>query len=154
MTSILSAIESIWQKDEAFVLNTIIKIKSGAAVAITDLHLCLTWVAAHAAEITSDVQAVLGIVQQVQAAGIKLPPQTQVAIDAANTAMNAINAYAAAANSGQNTVTSLLAGYTAAKEASAAHSAVAIAVANAPVQTTAQSQSNITAGAVVNQSNS
>lgn len=129
--SILSSIESLWQKNETFVLGIIVNIKSGVAVLEKDIAAANVWIVSHATTITADIESIVGIVQAATAAGIKLPSGVSAAVQTANEAVAALNAYATAAGSGTNTANALIAGYTAAKQASAAHSAAALALAGA-----------------------
>lgn len=119
------------QKDETFVLNTIVNIKQGVAVLESDIVAANNWIIGHASTIVSDIQSILGIVTAAQTAGIVLPSTVLTAVTVANQTVAALNAYVSASNSGQSTAAALIAGYTAAKEASAAHSAAALALTTA-----------------------
>lgn len=126
-----TTIESLWQKNETFVLGVIVNIKGGVAVLEKDISAANVWIISHAVTITADIESIIGIVQAATAAGIVLPSGISAAVATANEAVAALNAYAAAAGSGTNTANALIAGYTAAKQASAAHSAAALALAGA-----------------------
>lgn len=126
-----TTIESLWQKNETFVLGVIVNIKGGVAVLEKDIAAANVWIVSHAVTVTADIESIIGIVQAATAAGIVLPSGISAAVATANEAVAALNAYAAAAGSGTNTANALIAGYTAAKQASAAHSAAALALAGA-----------------------
>jgi hypothetical protein len=110
MTDILATIESIWQKDEQWVISTLVRIRQGAQVFESDLKQALTWITAHAQEITSDIQSVVGIIQT---SGLVITP--------------------ASVNSGQNVAQTLIAGYQATKQAQ-----ISTATAQSAVTATAQ----------------
>jgi hypothetical protein len=114
MTDILATIESIWQKDEQWVITTLVRIRQGAQIFESDLKQALTWITAHAQEITSDIQSVVGIIQT---SGLVITPTIQKAITDANAAVTAVNAIAASVNSGHNVAQTLVAGYQATKQA-------------------------------------
>lgn len=126
--SILSNIEAIWQKDETWVLNFILELKTGFDAAESDLKAFWTWLAAHAGEISQDAQAVAGAVMTLKAAGIAVPSAVNRAVDAMNVAVSGLNAAVASAATGASTLNVVVAGYTAAKDAEAAHAQAAVAI--------------------------
>ncbi len=93
--SFLSTIESIWQKDETWVINFFATLKHDIIILETDLSNALTWMAGHAQEIATDVQGVLGVIASL---GLTISPPVAAAIAAANAAVAAVNAVAAAVN--------------------------------------------------------
>lgn len=134
--SILSNIEAIWQKDETWVLNFIQQAKAGFTVLENDLKSFWTWLAAHAGEISQDAQAVTAAVSTLKAAGMPVPTQVASAVHAMNSAVAGLNAAVTSAASGASAVQVVVDGYTAAKQAEAAHSAAAIAIVQTPVSST------------------
>jgi hypothetical protein len=111
---------------EKDVLALVANIKQDVQIAESDINAALRWIAGNAGTITTDIQEVLGLVQIVGIAN----PQVEVAVTAANSAVGALNAFAAAYNSGTGTSSSVIAGYSAFKQAqAAAATATSIAVA-------------------------
>lgn len=127
-----TAIESGWQKNEVFVLGLIVKIKAGIQVIESDIAAANIWITSHAPAIVSDIQGVLSIFQSLTAAGtLTITPTMQAAVNDANEAITALNAYTASIKSGSGTGAALVAGYTAVKQATAAHSGAALALTGA-----------------------
>ena len=110
---------------ESDVLKLVAAIKNEEQVAVNDINAALKWIAGNAGTITTDIQQVLGLVQVVGIAN----PAVMTAVTAANAAVGALNQFAAAYNSGTGTVQSVIAGYSAFKQAqAAAATATSIAV--------------------------
>jgi hypothetical protein len=115
---------------ETDVLLTIEKIKQEAIVAESEISAALRWIASNTPAITADIQQVLGLVQVVGIAN----PQVEAAVVAANAAVGALNVYAAAYNKGTGTAASVIAGYSAFKQAqAAAATATSVAVSTGPI---------------------
>jgi hypothetical protein len=131
--SVLSNIESIWQKDETWVLGFIQTIKTGVVAAENDMLAFWTWLSAHAGEISQDALAITGAVNTLQAAGVPVPQGVYTAMSAMNAAVSGLNASVTSAAGGASSVSVVVAGYTAAKQAESAHAQAAVAVVNAPV---------------------
>lgn len=118
---------------EADVLAVIADVKSGVAVLETDLQKINSWVVSNAPTIASDIASVLSVVGTMSTYGA-LPASVLTAAKAAEDAAAGIAAYVAATKVGSTTETAVIAGYTAIKQAAAAHSATAIAISTAPVK--------------------
>lgn len=127
--SFWTALKSFITTTEADVVEIIAKVKTGAQVAERDISDALHWVASNAPSITSDIQSVVGVAEAVGVAG---NPEVVAAITAANLAVDGLNAFAAAANSGKSEPQAVVAGYVAAKQAQAAAASAAAAAAQAP----------------------
>jgi hypothetical protein len=124
--SIVQEIENIFEMTEADVVAVIVDIKTGVEVAAEKVNAALKWVAANAPSIVADIQQVETIVETV---GLASQPDVAAAIVAANASVAALNAFAAAENSGQSNTAALLSGYVAVKQSqAAAASAAAVAV--------------------------
>ena len=122
--SFLTTIENAFTTTEADIVAIVVKIKTEAEVVESEIKTALSWVAANAPQIVSDLQSVVGIVTTI---GIAANPQVAVAIKAANLAVNALNAFATASNAGQTSTAAVLAGYVAVKQAQAAAASAAAA---------------------------
>jgi hypothetical protein len=119
---------TFWQTTESDVLRIIANIKKDIAVVESDINSALKWIADNAGTITSDIEAVLGVVQAVGIAN----PAVEAAVTAANSAVSALNAYAQAYQNGRGTPKAVVAGYSAFKQAQAAAATAASAVVMAP----------------------
>jgi hypothetical protein len=93
--SFLSNIEALWQKDEAWVVSFFAKVKQDVVIVEGDLMTALNWLAAHAQQINTDLQGLLGVVS---ALGLTISPPVAAAVTAANVGVAAINAVVAAVN--------------------------------------------------------
>ena len=131
--TILSWLEDALTVTEKDVVAIIVKVKQGIELAETEISAALGWIANNSGTIASDVQQVSSILL---AAGTIVPaaaPEVDAAVAAANVAVAGLNQFASAYKSGSGTVASVVAGYTAIKQAqSAVANATALAVA-APV---------------------
>lgn len=119
---------SFWTTTEADVVAIITKIKTAEQVVASDINTALKWIASNTPTIVSDLQSVVGVVEAV---GVATNPQVAAAISAANLAVNALNAFASASNSGQANSKAVLAGYVAVKQAQAAAASAAAAAVKA-----------------------
>jgi hypothetical protein len=134
MVNISSWFSSFFSAAEADVISIVTQIKQDVEIAEADVVKALQWVADNAGTITSDIQQVLGVVQIL---GIS-NPAVETAVTAANSAVNALNVYAAAVKNGTGTPQAVVQGYTAYKQAqqAAAGAMAAVVSAPAPVQST------------------
>lgn len=133
--SFLSTIESLWAKDEAWILNFLIGLKQSNDLILADIQSFWAWIAGHSADITTNATMVANVVQAAfVAAGKPVPPAALAAIQGMNQALAGLNAAVAASNAGHSAPDVLIAGYQAAKAASAAVQVAAGAVAAAPPQ--------------------
>src|ERR1700740_3245779 len=113
----LASLKSFIVTTEADVVSVITKIKTEEAVVASEINNAMHWIASNTPTIVADLQSVVGIAETV---GIAANPQVAAAITAANVAVNALNAFAAASNSGSSNTKAVLAGYVAVKQAQAA----------------------------------
>ena len=134
--SILSNIEAILQKDEAWITQFLIAAKADFISVESELASFWTWLAAHAGEISQDAQAVTGTLATLQAAGLVIPSVVTTAVAAMNTAVSGLNAAVTSAAAGAAPVNVVVAAYTAAKQAEIAHAQAAIAVVTAAPSST------------------
>lgn len=132
--SIWTTIENEFTTTETWVLSFIVKLQAGVEMAITDFQAFWSWIGAHAGDITSGVQMVTTAVNEIQAAGLPVPPAATTAIEAMNVAVQGLDAAVAASNAGQSSVQVALAGYTAAKQAASSVQTALGAVATGPVK--------------------
>jgi hypothetical protein len=130
---------SFFETTEADAVKVIVKIKAGVEYTAHELATAFNWLVAHAGQIAAGVSTVSQAVGTLAAAGVNMPPQVATAIKDANIAVAGLNAMAADASKG--TAEALVAGYVAAKQASNAVNAAAIAVANVPPVTPAAAPS-------------
>jgi hypothetical protein len=114
---------------EADVVALVVKIKNEEEVIAADLAAAQKWIAANSPAIASDIQGVLKIVEAI---GVGANPEVAIAITAANDAVTALNAFAAASNSGAGAAQAVVKGYVAVKKAQSASSAAAAAAITAP----------------------
>lgn len=109
---------------EQDVVNILAKVKQDAVIAVKDVNAALKWISGNIGLIDASVQEVLGIVTTL---GATSDPKVAAAIKDANVAVAALNAYAAASNSGQNNVSAVVNGYVALKQAQASVAAASAA---------------------------
>ena len=134
MSGIINEIESFWAWSEAQVLALIADIKQGVAIVEADLAAATTWIDNNAPTIVSDIEAVLGIVSTLAGAGVPIPAAVTAAATAATEAAAGLNAFVAESKAGGTTVASVVAGYTAVKQAAVAHATAAVAIAQTPAK--------------------
>lgn len=120
-------IENFFVTTEADVQNIIAQIVKGVQVAENDLLGAIRWVANQAPGIAADIQSVVSFVQLL---GI-MNPTVQAAINDANAAVVALNAFAAAEKNQTSAPSAVIAGYVAVKQAIAASSTASAAAATA-----------------------
>lgn len=97
-------------------------IEGAVEVIEADVELFFQWMASEMPAVTSAVQTVEGLVNQAQAAGVPLPSSVAADLGDLNTAVAGLNAAAAATNAGANPAQSILALYTAVKQANSSAS--------------------------------
>lgn len=114
---------------EADVIAIIAKIKTGIATIEADFDTAAKWVAQEVPIIVPYIEQVIGFASSV---GVASNPEVMAAITAANTAVQGLNAFAAAENSGVSDTASVVAAYTAIKNAQAASASAASTVAQSP----------------------
>lgn len=125
--SFFDSLKSWISETEADVVKVITAIKADAVVVEADIVAAQHWIASNAPAIATDIQQVLSLVEVV---GVGTNPEVAAAVTAANLAVGALNAFAAASNSGGTPAQSVVAGYVAVKQAqSAVSSAMAASVA-------------------------
>lgn len=128
---------SFWTTAESDVQAFITKLQQGLTWAQTELDSALGWVVNNTPAIVTDIEKAIGFASAV---GVSTNPEVAAAIVAAQAAITALNAVASAKTSGASDIQTLLAGYTAVKQAQAASAsatagttaAVAAAVAPTP----------------------
>lgn len=124
-----------WKTTEADVISVIGKIRADAVIAEADVHAALNWIANETPTIVADLQVALGLAQAV---GVVTAPE----LAAANLAVQALQAIAAAHNAsvtaGDTSLATdaktVVAGYVAYNQASAAVNAAKAAAAQAAVK--------------------
>lgn len=122
---------SFFQTTEAEIVDIITKIKTEAEILEEEVNTALKWIASNAPTIATDLQRAAGLAEAV---GVASNPQIAAAITAANLAVQGLNAFAAASNSGATNPAAVIAGYSAVKEAQAAAASAMAAAAKAPVK--------------------
>jgi ABC-type transporter Mla subunit MlaD len=125
----IHTIEHFFETTEQDVIGLLSKVKSGVGAVETEVNAALKWLAGNAGTISADVQYTASVVK---ALGATSDPKVAEAVAAANLAVQSLNSFASAYNSGQGTVTAVVQGYTALKQAQAA-TATAVAAAAATV---------------------
>lgn len=126
---------------EQQVAQTVGQIKADVDVAIQDVDAALQWVVQQTPAIASDLQIAASLIEQV---GLASNPEVAAAIAAANIAVQGLNAFAAAANSGKTMPQAVVQGYVAVTSAKAAVSGAKALTAKTP---TAVAAAAITAAA-------
>jgi len=129
MTSILSWLENALTVTENDVVAIVVKVKQGVELAAHEVSAALGWIADNTPAIAADIQQVSSIIQLAGVVDPAAAAGVTAAVAAANTAVAGLNAFASAYNNGSGNAASVVAGYTAIKQAQAAvASATAIAV--------------------------
>lgn len=129
MVNLITWFENEFTTTEADVVAVIVQIKTGLQWAESEVNSGLKWVAANVPNIVTQMQGIVGIVQQL---GVAQIPQVAAAITATQLAEKALQAFAAAENSGSGNAQALVNGYVAVKQAQAAAASAAAAAAAAP----------------------
>lgn len=132
--SFTTSIENFLVETEADVQAVIADVSKGVTEAEAYIDDALTWVVNNTPTIVADIESVIGFAAAV---GATTNPTVAAAVAAAQAAITALNAVAAAKTSGASDVQTLLAGYTAIKQASASASATAAAATIAASPSTA-----------------
>lgn len=101
---------------EADVQAIITNIKSDVAVVESDIDAALHWIASNETPISN---AIIQVVNLIEAFGVAGNPEVAAGVAAANLAVQGLNAFAGAVSSGQNDVQSVITGYAAVKQAQA-----------------------------------
>lgn len=130
--NIFSGISALWAKDEAWAISFVQSVQSGIVVLESDFEAFWTWLGQHSSEITADAQMVTKAIGTAQSMGLPIPAAVGVAVAGMNAAVAGMNAAFNAQAAGANTAQSVVAGYTAAKQAQIAHGQAAIAVITVP----------------------
>lgn len=131
MANWFTDIQNFFTTTEADVVDVIARIKADIPVVESDINAVVRWVVNNTPTIAADIQQVEQIIT---ALGV-VNPQVQLAISAANTAVVALNAFAASEKAGQSNIQSAVNGYVAVKQAQAAVAQAAVAAAQAPSAT-------------------
>lgn len=127
--SFWTSLQNFIAETEADVVKVISAIKAGAEVVETDLTAAEHWIASNTPAIAAGLAQVLALVEEV---GVGSNPEVAAAIAAANITVKALNAFAAASNTGASPAQAVVAGYVAVKQANAAVSSAMAATATAP----------------------
>jgi len=125
--SFLSAIENFFSETETEVIALVVAVKKGEELVASDIDKALKWVASETPAIVSNLQGAVAIVEAV---GVASNPDVALAITAANVAVTALNAFAAASNSGKTDAQAVVQGYVAVKQAQASAASAAAAAAS------------------------
>lgn len=127
--SFMDSLKNFITETEADVVKVVAAIKADAAIVESDIVAAQHWIASNAPAIAADIQQVLGLVEAV---GVGANPEVAAAVVAANLAVNALNAFAAASNTGASPAQAVVAGYVAVKQAQSSVSSAMAATAAAP----------------------
>lgn len=129
--SFIDSLKNFIMTTEQDVISIVTKIKTESEILQQELDTALHWIASNAPTIVADIQTVTAVAETV---GVAANPGVAAAIMAANTAVTALNAFAAASNSGKNDPEAVIAGYVAVKQAQAAAASALASTAGAPVK--------------------
>lgn len=125
-----TSVQNFFVTTETFVQNVISQVQKAEAIAVADLDAALKWVASNTPTIVADIEQVIGFAGQV---GLASTPAGAAAVAAAQVAIATLNAVAQSQNTGASDIQTLLAGYTAVKQAQAAAATTAAAAATSVV---------------------
>lgn len=92
--SFLSNIETIFQKDETWVIQFFATLKKDVQIVEADAVAAMSWLSAHGAEITADLTSLIALAAKL---GFGLPPPISAALTGLNIAVALVNQAAAAA---------------------------------------------------------
>lgn len=134
LSSIEQSIEDFAVETEADVQAVIAAVAKGVQEAETLIDDALQWVVNNTPTIVTDITNVIGFASAV---GATANPTVAAAVAAAQTAIAALNAVAAAKNSGATDIQTLLSGYTAIKQAQSSVAAAQAGATTAVAQSTA-----------------
>lgn len=121
-----TSVQNFFTTTETFVQSVISQVQQEVAIAEADLSAALKWVASNTPTIVADIEQAISFATAVGAA---TNPAASAVIAAAQIAVTTLNAVAQAQNTGASDVQTLLAGYTAVKQAQAAAATTAAAAA-------------------------
>jgi hypothetical protein len=119
---------------ETFVMNVVAQVKNDVAVAIADANQAAMWIA-------QEIPTVVPLIEDLETFAAAIPnsannPDIQVAIQAANVAVESLNSFQAASAAGGNAETDVAAavvtGYTAVNSAKAAIASAKATISQAP----------------------
>ena len=123
MTQTFSQEVSSWfHTTEQTVLGFIEKIVTGAEVAESEVQKGLSWIAANTPQIAAGVEQAETLIASIASVtpGVATSSAVQTAINDANKAVDALNAFATANKTGATGATALVTGYVAYQQATAA----------------------------------
>ena len=127
--SVLSWLENVLTVTEKDVVAIVVKAKQEIELAAHEINAALGWIASNTPAIAADIRQVSSIIQLAGVIDPAAEAGVAAAVVAANTAVAGLNAFASAYQNGSGNAASVVAGYTAIKQAQAAvASATAIAV--------------------------
>lgn len=145
LQSFFTAVQNWIVETESQVQQVIVQIQTEIPVAEAAINSALKWVANQAPTVASDVQIVTGLIAQM---GMTSNPNIAQAVTEANVAVQALNAFAAAENTGTSNAQAVVNGYVAFKQAQASvASATAAAVASAKAAAVPGTTAAVAAGA-------
>lgn len=127
--SFLSTIENLFSETEIEVIALVVAVKKGESVVASDIDKAIKWVVSETPAIVANLQGAVALVEEV---GVASNPDVAIAITAANAAVTALNAFAAASNSGSTDAQAIVQGYVAVKQAQASAASAAAAAASVP----------------------
>ena len=136
-------VSHFFQEAEADVVKVVVAIKTDVEIAIEDIDAAMQWLVKQTPNIATGLETAAGLIEQV---GLATHPEVAAAIEAANLAVQGLNAFAAAANSGKTMPVAVVNGYLAFKSAqSAVAGATAAAVKTPTPQAAAAVQATVAA---------
>ena len=122
VNAFFASFANLFHTTEQEILDIISNIKTGEQVVAADINKGLAWVVANAPSIASSIQQVETLISDILAVtpGLSGVAAVNKAIQEANTAVTALNAFATASNTGSNNAAALVQGYVAFQTAAAA----------------------------------
>ena len=132
--SFLDTIKSVFTSSEQTAVKVITAVKTGVAVAEADAQKALSWIAGNAPTIAAAVVEVEQMIAAIADVNPTVASNTDVtkAIAEANQAVDALNAFATAANTGKNDAQAVVSGYVAFQQAAASAATAKAAIAGVP----------------------
>ena|SRR5690348_11949520 len=127
-TDLENNVSHFFAEAESDVVKVVAQIKTDIDVAIQDIDSALKWLVKQTPAIAAGLQTAAGLIEQV---GLASDPEVAAAIAAANIAVQGLNAFAQAANSGKTLPQAVVDGYTSYKSAQAAVAGAAAVAAKA-----------------------
>lgn len=128
-TDLESNVSHFFVEAEQDVVKVVAQVKADIDVAIQDIDSALKWLANQTPAIAAGLATAASLIEQV---GLVSNPEVAAAIQAANIAVQGLNAFAAAANTGKTMPQAVVDGYTAYKSAQAAVASAAAVAAKTP----------------------